>query len=68
MDKRITLVVAQHEVGGQLQDWWMLELHVDGKFAMGFGFKTKEDATNALSVAEYFAEHKYKNLNAYKGI
>lgn len=68
MDDRIKLRVEQHEVGSEKQDWWMLQMDIDGKWAMGFGFSTKRDAENALSVANYFAEKNYQHLNSYKGI
>lgn len=67
-EKIPTLVVEQHEVGGQKMNWWMVNLKLDGEQCIGFGFSTKRDAENALSMHEYLLHEKWKLTNLGQGI
>lgn len=44
-------VIRQHDVAGELVDWWLVELEKDGGGSAAWGFSTKRDAENALELA-----------------
>lgn len=45
-------VVKQHEAGGTLQDWWLVEVvKKNGRGSTSWGFPTKEAAENAIQLA-----------------
>lgn len=68
MDTRITAKVQQHEVAGVKQDWWLVVLKGEhagrGNSETSFGFATKHDAENALSLVRHYRDIIWKDALA----